>query len=186
VDAFELSSRLVTNGEYLEFIEAGGYRNPAWWLSDGWIWLREQGLQHPLYWVVDGNQKQEFTLYGLVDLDLQQPVCHLSYFEASAYAAWLGARLPTEEEWEMAAHISDPIHHLFACCWQWTSSSYAPYPGYTPLSGTVGEYNGKFMVNQYVLRGSSTFTPANHERVTYRNFFPATARWQRTGVRLAR
>lgn len=185
VDAFSLASRLVNNGEYLAFIEAGGYKNPSLWLSDGWNWLHEQQIQHPLYWR-QNEHWQEFTLHGLVELDPLQPVCHLSYFEASAYAAWVDARLPTEAEWEIAAQKNNSLSHLFDCCWQWTGSSYSPYPGYQPAAGVIGEYNGKFMANQYVLRGSSKFTPKNHSRVTYRNFFPATARWQRTGIRLAK
>lgn len=185
IEEFSLASRLTTNGEYLEFIEAGGYQNPALWLSDGWNWLQQEKIQHPLYWHLQ-NYPQEFTLYGLIDLDLLQPVCHLSFFEAAAYATWAGARLPTEAEWEMAAQGEIALPQLVDCCWQWTSSSYSPYPGYSPEPGAIGEYNGKFMANQYVLRGSSVFTPEHHARVTYRNFFPATARWQRTGIRLAR
>jgi ergothioneine biosynthesis protein EgtB len=185
VEEFQLASQLVNNREYLAFIEAGSYQNPALWLADGWNWVRVHQIQHPLYW--RRNQTwQEFTLHGLVELDPLQPVCHLSYFEAAAYAAWVGARLPTEAEWEVATLKNNQLHLLFDCCWQWTSSSYSAYPGYTPAPGAIGEYNGKFMANQYVLRGSSLFTPKNHSRVTYRNFFPATARWQRTGIRLAR
>jgi len=188
VEEFQLASRLINNGEYLAFIEAGGYKNPSLWLADGWNWLHEQQIQHPLYWRLSDHW-QEFTLHGLVELDPLQPVCHLSYFEAAAYAAWVGAKLPTEAEWESAAQQNDELRQLVDCCWQWTSSSYSPYPGYAPAAGAIGEYNGKFMANQYVLRGSSAFTPKNHSRhsrITYRNFFPATARWQRTGIRLAR
>jgi ergothioneine biosynthesis protein EgtB len=185
VEEFQLASRLVNNREYVEFIEAGGYKNPALWLADGWNWLLEHQIQHPLYWR-RSQTWQEFTLHGLVELNPLQPVSHLSYFEASAYAAWVGARLPTEAEWEIAAQKNSQLVQLVDHCWQWTSSSYSPYPGYVPAIGAIGEYNGKFMVNQYVLRGSSVFTPKNHSRITYRNFFPATARWQRTGIRLAR
>lgn len=187
LEAFSLASRLVTNGEFLEFVESGAYADPALWLSEGWDWVRTQGLTQPLYWQCDGAQGawQEFTLQGLRPLDLQQAAGHLSYFEADAYARWRGARLPTEAEWERAAANAGFVQ-LFDTCWQWTSSSYAPYPGYAAAAGAIGEYNGKFMVNQYVLRGSSRATPAGHARSTYRNFFPATARWQFSGIRLAK
>jgi ergothioneine biosynthesis protein EgtB len=185
VAPFELSSRLVTNGEYLAFVEAGGYRDPALWLAEGWDWINAQGIAAPLYWQRRGGRWQEFTLHGLAPLDLRAPAAHLSLFEADAYARWAGARLPTESEWEVAS--AEPrLQQLFGHCWQWTSSSYAPYPGYRPVAGALGEYNGKFMVNQYVLRGSSQATPSGHARASYRNFFPATARWQFTGIRLAR
>ncbi|MGZ3254151.1 MAG: ergothioneine biosynthesis protein EgtB [Burkholderiaceae bacterium] len=186
VEQFSLASRLVTNGEYLAFIDAGGYGNPAFWLSEGWDWVQVNQLKQPLYWQKssDGDW-QEFTLNGMQDLDAHQAAIHLSYFEADAYARWAGARLPTEAEWECAAGLSG-MTQLFGTAWQWTSSSYAPYPGYATAGGALGEYNGKFMVNQYVLRGSSRVTPTEHSRATYRNFFPATARWQFSGVRLAR
>ncbi len=190
VEAFEIATRLVSNGEYLAFIEAGGYQNPALWLAEGWDWICNQQLRHPLYWQLRGSQWQEFGLYGLQDLDLHKPVSHLSYFEATAYAQWAGARLPTEAEWEYAAQSTAQHEHavqqLFDHCWQWTSSSYAPYPGYQIAAGAIGEYNGKFMVNQYVLRGSSFLTPHHHARISYRNFFPTQARWQMSGIRLAR
>ncbi len=182
----EMASRLVTNREYAEFIADGAYANPLLWLSDGWAWRQAEGRSAPLYWRSDGNGGwTEFSLHGEHALDLNAPACHLSMYEADAYARWAGARLPTEAEWEQAA-CTLPLHEAFGTCWQWTSSSYASYPGFKPAAGTVGEYNGKFMVNQYVLRGSSAFTPDGHARASYRNFFPAGACWQRTGVRLAR
>ena len=198
---FALASRLVTNGEYLAFIEAGGYREASLWLSEGWDAVSTQGLAHPLYWMraEDGNWN-EFTLHGLQPLDPGRPVTHVSLYEADAYAQWSGARLPTEAEWECAAGgiaagdgalhprvASGPgLRQMFSECWQWTSSSYSPYPGFSPPPGAVGEYNGKFMLNQYVLRGSSCATPPGHARASYRNFFPAYARWQFSGIRLAR
>jgi ergothioneine biosynthesis protein EgtB len=205
VAPFALASRLVTNGEYLAFIEAGGYETPALWLAEGWDWVCTQGLRMPVYWQRDeaSGQWSEFTLFGTQPLDRQGPAVHLSLFEADAYAHWRGARLPTEGEWEFAAQRlaveNGELHpaaaaaagaargllQMFGHCWQWTSSSYAPYPGYETAPGALGEYNGKFMLNQYVLRGSSCATPAGHARASYRNFFPAGARWQFTGIRLA-
>ena len=187
VEPFALASRLVTNGEYAAFIADGGYRNPALWLSEGWDWIRSNGLQCPIYWQREdeGARWQAFTLNGLQMLDPNAPLLHISYFEADAYAHWAGARLPTEFEWEAAAR-QPGLQQLHGTAWQWTSSSYAPYPGFMPAEGAIGEYNGKFMVNQYVLRGSSLATPEGHARLSYRNFFPATARWQFTGIRLAR
>lgn len=197
VEPYALASRLVTNREYMAFVEAGGYENAALWLAEGWDWVQAQQLAHPLYW-----QKAEadtspvwhaFTLEGLRPLELDAAATQLSYFEADAYARWADARLPTEAEWENAAVQSVAadskgmeLTQLFGICWQWTSSSYAAYPGYKTAAGALGEYNGKFMANQYVLRGSSCVTPAGHSRATYRNFFPATARWQFSGIRLAR
>jgi ergothioneine biosynthesis protein EgtB len=202
VAPFALASRLVTNGEYLEFVNAGGYRDPTLWLAEGWDRVCEQALAYPLYWQQDGEgQWLEFTLNGLHGLDLARPATHLSLYEADAYAHWIGARLPTEAEWEIAAGGAEmetgQLHpagsngrsglaQMFGHCWQWTSSSYAPYPGYATAPGALGEYNGKFMLNQYVLRGSSCATPSGHARASYRNFFAAAARWQFTGIRLAK
>lgn len=181
---YRLASRLVTNDEYAAFIAAGGYADPGFWLAEGWDWRVGRGLDHPLYWRRAGSSWKEFTLGGEVALNGQQPVVHVSYFEADAFARWAGGRLPTETEWEHAAQ-GPGLTQLFAEAWQWTSSSYAPYPGFRPGPGAVGEYNGKFMVNQYVLRGSSCATPIGHARTSYRNFFPASACWQFSGIRLA-
>jgi ergothioneine biosynthesis protein EgtB len=185
VEPFELSSRLVTNGEFMAFVEAGAYQDSSLWLAEGWDWVNAQGLSAPLYWQLQEGRWHEFTLHGLAPVDVDAPAAHLSMFEADAYAHWAGARLPTEAEWESASG-DERLQQLFGHCWQWTSSSYAPYPRYRPAEGALGEYNGKFMVNQYVLRGSSQATPSGHARASYRNFFPATARWQFTGIRLAR
>jgi ergothioneine biosynthesis protein EgtB len=204
LNAYELASRLVTNREFLQFVEQGGYREPQFWLAEGWDWVRANDLAHPLYWFHDSRGWKEFGLGGTMMLDPEFPAMHLSYFEADAYARWSGARMPTEAEWEHAAsgheagHVADDrllrpavapatgLTQLYGDAWQWTQSSYASYPGFRPSSGAIGEYNGKFMVNQYVLRGGSFATPAGHTRLTYRNFFPATARWQFSGIRLAR
>ena len=186
VAPFAMAERLVTNGEFLAFIDAGGYRDPALWLAEGWDHVCRNGLEHPLYWRRDADaQWRQFTLGGEAALDLALPVTHLSLYEASACAHWMGARLPTEAEWEIAARDARFVQ-MFGHCWQWTSSSYAPYPGYACAPGALGEYNGKFMLNQYVLRGSSSATPSGHSRASYRNFFPASACWQFSGLRLAR
>jgi ergothioneine biosynthesis protein EgtB len=205
---FALASHPVTYGEYLAFMEDEGYRRPELWLSMGWDAVQAGGWEAPLYWQRRDGKWLNFTLHGLAPIEPNTPVCHLSYFEADAYARWAGARLPSEFEWEIAAagvptkgnfcdsgllhplaSGSDPVSgfaQLYGDVWEWTQSSYAPYPGYRPAAGAVGEYNGKFMCNQYVLRGGSCVTPQRHIRPTYRNFFPADARWQFSGVRLAR
>jgi ergothioneine biosynthesis protein EgtB len=196
---FEIGQRLVTNGEYLAFIEDGGYERPELWLSAGWDTAKDQGWIAPQYWRKEADGWSQFTLHGRRAVRNPEPVVHVSFYEANAYAHWCGARLPTEQEWEVAtsepepaplggraskAHPTSPS--LYGAAWQWTSSSYAPYPGYRPTEGALGEYNGKFMCNQQVLRGSSCATPAGHARRSYRNFFPADARWQFSGIRLAR
>ena len=186
-----IADRLVTCGDYLEFVADGGYRQAALWLSDGWSAMQAGGWTGPLYWIAPENprapsgQWQVFGLDGVRPLDPSAPVSHLSFYEAAAYAEWAGARLPTEFEWESAFELPG-IRQLTGHAWQWTRSSYDPYPGFRPLAGAVGEYNGKFMVGQLVLRGGSSATPAGHERSTYRNFFPPGARWQFSGLRLAK
>lgn len=237
LETFELATRLVTQGEFAAFVDAGGYREPRFWLAEGWDWVRREGITAPAYWRGDGSERHRFTLRGLLPLESEAPLAHVSYFEAEAFARFAGARLPTEQEWEHAARSAQarsppaigragaggkpppsavppelaaffapplpqraakkpdaagapaaapPLLELFGEAWQWTASPYVGYPGYRTAAGAIGEYNGKFMVNQQVLRGSSRFTPEGHARLTYRNFFPATARWQRTGLRLAR
>lgn len=188
IESYALGARLISNIEYLMFVEQGGYDNPSYWLSAGWDWRCAGDLSHPLYWHRDADGGwHEFTLHGMLPLDPHATVLHLSYYEADAFARWAGARLPTEAEWEHAANLlGNEGRQFFATAWQWTSSSYAPYPGYAIPAGAVGEYNGKFMVNQYVLRGSSGATPPGHSRPSYRNFFPVSACWQYTGIRLAR
>ena len=188
---FELADRLVTCGEFLAFVEDGGYRQPGLWLSDGWAAVQQQGWHAPAYWLAPGDPRapcdewQVFGPAGVQPLDPAAPVAHLSFYEAAAYAQWAGARLPTEFEWE-AMWDAPGMRQMTGHVWQWTRSSYDPYPGFRPLAGAVGEYNGKFMVGQLVLRGSSAWTPAGHARPTYRNFFPPAARWQFSGLRLAR
>ena len=206
---YALGTRLVNQAEFAAFITDGGYRRPELWLAEGWDWLAAQYIEHPLYWRhAPGGGWTVFGLHGEQPLSPQAPVAHLSYFEADAYARWAGARLPTEAEWEVAAAPLAPallapvdvlrariepqaapgrgLRELWGEVWQWTQSSYAPYPGFRAAEGAVGEYNGKFMVNQYVLRGSACATPPGHARLSYRNFFPTTARWQFSGLRLAR
>jgi ergothioneine biosynthesis protein EgtB len=208
LEAFQLGSRLVTNGEYLDFVEVGGYSRPEFWLSDGWDCCRAQDWRAPLYWEKQDGQWRVMTLAGMRPLDLAEPVCHVSYYEADAFARWSGARLPSEAEWEAAAAgrpvvgnllecetfhprpVTDPagappLRQLFGDVWEWTRSPYTAYPGYRPTAGALGEYNGKFMCNQFVLRGGSCATPQSHIRATYRNFFAPDARWQFTGIRLA-
>jgi ergothioneine biosynthesis protein EgtB len=186
-----VADRLVTCGEFLDFIEDGGYANPAHWLSDGWAAVQAQGWRSPGYWLPPGDSRVRgdgwhvFGLHGVHALDPSAPVTQLSFYEAAAYAQWAGARLPTEQEWEAAARLPGMLQ-LTGHAWQWTRSSYDPYPGFRPFAGAVGEYNGKFMVGQLVLRGGSAATPPGHVRPTYRNFFPPAARWQFSGLRLAK
>ena len=203
---FRLADRLVTNGEYLEFLDMGGYRTATLWLSEGWRVVQERGWRAPLYWEDDGRGWQSQTLSGLAPLDPHAPVVHVSYYEADAYARWRGRRLPSEAEWEHAAAgvpvignfqergvfhplpaapNADGLAQMFGDAWEWTQSAYSPYPGYRAAPGAIGEYNGKFMVNQVVLRGGSCASPQSHLRATYRNFFPPDARWQFSGIRLA-
>jgi ergothioneine biosynthesis protein EgtB len=179
---FEISNRLVTCGEYADFVEAGGYREPLLWLSDGWAAVQSQGWQRPAYWLDDGRV---FGLHGVQPMDPNAPVMQLSFYEACAFAEWAGARLPTEFEWEAASRLPG-FAQADDQAWQWTRSSYSPYPGFRPAAGAVGEYNGKFMVGQQVLRGGSLATPPGHARPSYRNFFAPAARWQFSGLRLAR
>ncbi|MBX3619593.1 MAG: ergothioneine biosynthesis protein EgtB [Rhizobacter sp.] len=186
LEAYALASRLVTNAEYAGFIEAGGYRDPALWLAEGWDWCRALQREHPLYWRRSDAGWHAFGLAGLQPLEADAPVTQVSYYEAEAYARWAGARLPTEAEWEHAAASSHALQQLDTHAWQWTASAYLPYPGFKTSEGAVGEYNGKFMVNQMVLRGGSLATPRSHVRRSYRNFFPAGACWQFSGLRLAR
>ena len=206
----QISNDLVTCGQYIEFMEAGGYQHPQYWLALGWSTACEQGWDAPMYWTKIDDQWHIFTLAGLQPVNPEWPVCHVSYFEADAFARWSGKRLPTEFEWEVASrklddssdrggqfaddllsrnkaiHPTDSTRALFGGVWQWTSSSYSAYPGYQPPAGAIGEYNGKFMCNQYVLRGGSVATSKDHIRRTYRNFFPPQSRWQFFGIRLAR
>ena len=216
VGEFDLANRLVTEAEYLEFIQDGGYRNPKWWLSDGWAELQQTGRALPYGWQERGEGLEVMTLRGWREIRPDVPVCHVNYFEAAAFAEWKGCRLPTEFEWEIAAGAQvkrgnfletgsfhpQPldssvsvgidgvydvgIHQLFGDVWEWTQSAYLPYPGYQALPGALGEYNGKFMVNQMVLRGGSCFSPADHIRHSYRNFFAPHMQWQVSGIRLAK
>ena len=200
VEPFELASRLVTNDEYLEFMDAGGYRRPELWLSAGWDAVKQNQWAEPFYWEKRDGKWYVFTLHGMQEIDPNEPVCHVSYFEADAFARWKGVRLPTEFEWEVAVEgaaiegnfvESGELHprgtsSLYGDVWQWTRSQYEPYPGFQPATGAVGEYNGKFMCNQFVLRGGSCATSVTHIRPTYRNFFAPDATWQFMGIRLAR
>ena len=209
LEPFQLANRLVTNGEYLEFIEDGGYGNPTLWLSDGWSTVAQEGWQAPLYWEKTDGRWKHYTLHGMRLVNPTEPVCHISLYEADAFAHWAGTRLPTEEEWETASSqlptrgnfvhteayhplpLSQPpangeLAQMFGDLWEWTQSPYTCYPGYKPMTGVLGEYNGKFMSNQMVLRGGSCATSQSHIRSTYRNFFPPAARWQFSGIRLAR
>jgi ergothioneine biosynthesis protein EgtB len=181
LNEFQLSTSLVTNGEYLEFIDAGGYKNFSYWHAEGWDWVKNHGTGAPLYWHLIDGRWQYYTMAGLHPIDPERPVCHINYYEAAAFAAWKGCRLPTEWEWEAASGRVG-----WGRRWEWTESAYLPYPGFTKAPGAIGEYNGKFMVSQMVLRGASVATPAGHSRPTYRNFFHPPLRWQFTGIRLAR
>jgi ergothioneine biosynthesis protein EgtB len=194
-----IAGRKVTNRDWEEFLADGGYRTPTLWLSEGWDWVQREGVSAPLYWGEDGT---ELTLGGRREVEKAAPVAHVSYYEADAFARWAGARLPTEAEWESFAASADPHlgnqldaaqavasrpgGSLFGDVWEWTQSAFAAYPGFAPAAGAVGEYNGKFMCGQFVLRGASCATPRGHSRASYRNFFPPSARWQFTGMRLAR
>jgi ergothioneine biosynthesis protein EgtB len=209
LEPFEIASHPVTHGDFIRFIDEGGYRRPELWLSAGWDVVAARGWQAPLYWQRRENGWHTFTLHGEAPVDPNTPVCHVSFYEAEAYARWANARLPTEAEWELAAASAPPrgnflesaalhpfasredpaagrLSQAFGDVWEWTRSEYGPYPGFRSAPGAVGEYNGKFMANQYVLRGGSCATPREHVRATYRNFFPAEARWQFSGLRLAR
>jgi ergothioneine biosynthesis protein EgtB len=211
VEPFAMADRLVTAGEWIEFMADGGYHRSELWLSDGWAVVQATGKEAPLYWEPAGGHRDDgadgwlvYALHGLSEVDPAAPVVHVSYYEADAFARWSQARLPSEAEWEVvaatcaapqssavslhphAAVAGGGVQQLYGCAWQWTASAYLPYPGFTPATGAVGEYNGKFMVSQHVLRGSCVATPPGHARLTYRNFFAPPSRWPFTGVRLAR
>lgn len=178
---FEIRNSLITNAEFLEFIEDGGYQNHLLWHSEGFDWVNQNEISAPLYWHRKDSEWMNFTLSGLRKLNLEAPVCHVSFYEAAAFAEWKGMRLPNEFEWEIASENFD-----WGLRWEWTNSAYLPYPNFTKAPGAVGEYNGKFMINQMVLRGASAATPEDHSRKTYRNFFHPQLRWQFTGIRLAK
>lgn len=198
LESFEIADRPVSNGEFLSFIEDGGYMRTSLWFAEAWDTITRDGWTHPLYWRDNEGAWEEWSLNGWIPLDPMRPASHISLYEADAFAHWAGARLPTEFEWERAlgSHVWPQPRRMHTGAttnqfgvgdvWEWTSSAYSPYPGFKPWEGTLGEYNGKFMLNQYVLRGGSYATPHHHIRATYRNFFPARARWQATGFRLAR
>ncbi|MEO5693074.1 MAG: ergothioneine biosynthesis protein EgtB [Usitatibacter sp.] len=210
INDFEMASHPVTHGDFARFIEDGGYKRPDLWLSAGWDQVVMNGWESPMYWEKINGAWQTFTLRGMAPIETSTPACHISFYEADAFARWAGARLPTEAEWEVAAagaplegnfvesgalhplalreapEKAGELSQMFGDVWEWTRSDYSPYPRFKTAPGAVGEYNGKFMVNQYVLRGGSCATPASHIRATYRNFFPAEARWQFSGLRLAR
>lgn len=179
LDEFSISKKLVTNAEYLEFVESGGYQNFKYWLQEGWSWVTENNIKHPLYWVKQDNNWFQFTLSGLQPIDLNAPVSHVSHYEADAYADFMGLRLPTEFEWEAASN-----QFTWGKRWEHTRSAYLAYPNFNKAPGAIGEYNGKFMINQMVLRGASVVTPQKHSRNTYRNFFHPHLQWQFTGIRL--
>ncbi len=181
IQNFEISNKLVTNGEFINFINAGGYKDFNYWHADGWEWVQQEKQAQPMYWHSIDGEWYYYTLQGLQKIDLDAPLCHVSYYEAFAYAQWKECRLPTEFEWEIAQQNFD-----WGSRWEWTESAYLAYPGYTKAPGAIGEYNGKFMVNQIVLRGGSVVTANKHTRPTYRNFFQPNLRWQYTGIRLAR
>ena len=208
LEPFRLADRLITNGEWLGFMDDGGYRRPEFWLSDGWARVQTEGWRAPFYWVEVDGAWVEHTLHGTFPVDPGLPVAHVSHYEADAYAAWAGKRLPTETEWEhgvrsaaldvdgnladtetyhprAAGPATGTVRQAYGDCWEWTASAYLPYPGFHPPAGAIGEYNGKFMSNQIVLRGGCAFTPPGHIRASYRNFFPPGARWALAGVRLA-
>jgi ergothioneine biosynthesis protein EgtB len=181
IDDFKIYGNMVTNGEYMEFIEDGGYDNFEHWHSEGWDWVTKNNIKAPLYWHKEENKWMYFTMQGLIPVDTKTELCHISYYEASAFAAWRSMRLPSEFEWEVASEMLPKNRR-----WVWTSSAYQAYPGFSKASGAVGEYNGKFMVNQMVLRGGSVATPEGHFRETYRNFFHPNERWQYTGIILVK
>lgn len=202
LEDFEIAERPVTNADWLEFMAGGGYRRPEFWLSDGWAAVGAHGWDAPEYWRFDDDEWTTYTLSGRRPVEPAEPVMHVSFYEADAFARWAGARLPTEFEWEAAAlvlgeqrgELLDPARchpgaagaAMIGDVWEWTSSAYLPYPGFVPANGAVGEYNGKFMSDQHVLRGAGAITPRGHERLTYRNFYPAPSRWVFAGLRLAR